>query len=152
MDKVNTERWVTEAPLDLDALLAETDDPACGGLVVFCGTVREQNEGRPVDGMTYEAHVSMAAKVIREIEDEILAMPGVRQCRIMHRTGALKLTEVSVIVVVRAPHRGAAFEAARYGIDAVKERTPIWKEEHYTDGGSKYLDGTPLVQPETETL
>lgn len=137
-------RWVTEAPLDLNALIAETEDDSCGALVIFSGVVRNTNEGRPVDGMTYEAHVELADKVLAEIEAEVLAQFPVKQCRIMHRIGALALGEVSVYVVVRGVHRGETFDAARYGIDATKERVPIWKEEHYTDGDSRYLDGTPL--------
>ncbi|MGH8457881.1 MAG: molybdenum cofactor biosynthesis protein MoaE, partial [Nevskiales bacterium] len=66
---------------------------------------------------------------------------------IMHRIGQLSLQEFSVLVVVRAAHRATAFDAARYAIDALKQRVPIWKEEHYTGGGSRYLDGTPLQTP-----
>lgn len=137
-------RWISEAPLDLDALLRETDDPTCGGLVVFCGTVRNENEGQPVSGMTYEAHVTMAAKVLRALEVEVLARFPVRHCRIQHRVGTLQLTEPGVIIVVRAAHRAEAFEGARYAIDEIKKRAPIWKEEHYVDGASRYLDGVPL--------
>ncbi len=138
---------VTEAPLDLAPLLAETDDDACGALVIFSGTVRNTNDGRPVSGMTYDAHVALAERVLAEIESEARTRFGVRHCRIVHRTGTLALGEVSVYVVVRAAHRGEAFEAARYAIDQVKARAPIWKEEHYTDGASRYLDGTPLRAP-----
>jgi molybdopterin synthase catalytic subunit len=137
-----------EAPLDLDALLRETEDDASGALVIFSGTVRNENEGRPVDGMTYEAHVAMAEKVLRELEQEVLSRFPVRRCRIVHRIGALALGEVSIYVVVRAGHRGEAFDAARYGIDEAKLRVPIWKEEHYIDGDSRYLDGTPLRKRE----
>ena len=137
-------RWIFDAPLDLAALLHETEDAACGGLVVFCGTVRHENDGRPVSGITYEAHVSMAEKTLRQIEAEVLARFPVRHCRVQHRIGALALGEVSVIVVVRAPHRGEAFEGARYAIDEVKRRAPIWKEEHYVGGESRYLEGVPL--------
>ena len=138
-------KWITEAPLDLNALISETEDDSCGALVIFSGTVRNENEGRPVDGMTYEAHVEMAEKVLQEIEAETLKRFPVAQCRIAHRIGPMKLGEVSVYVVVRAGHRGEAFEAARYGIDETKKRVPIWKEEHYIDGDSRYLDGTPLT-------
>lgn len=137
-------RWVTDAPLDLNALIAETEDDSCGALVIFSGVVRNVNEGRPVDGMTYEAHVALAEKVLAEIEAEVLDRFPVKQCRIMHRIGPLALGEVSVYVVVRGGHRGETFDAARYGIDETKARVPIWKEEHYTDGDSRYLDGTPL--------
>ena len=137
-------RWILETPLDLAALLTETEDAASGGLVIFCGTVREENEGRPVTGMTYEAHVALAEKVLREIEAEVLDRFPARRCRIQHRIGSMQLGEISVIVVVRAPHRAEAFAGARYAIDAVKQRAPIWKKEHYVNGESRYLEGTPL--------
>ncbi len=139
-------RWVTEEPLDLNALLAETEDPGSGALVVFSGTVRDQNDGRSVSSMTYEAHVALAERVLQQIEAEALARFSARRCRIVHRLGPLALGEVSVYVVVRAAHRAEAFAAARYGIEAVKQRVPIWKREHYLDGDSRYLEGTPLPE------
>lgn len=137
-------RWITSEPLALDPLLAETEDDGSGALVVFYGTVRNQNEGRPVDGMTYEAHVSMAEKVLAALEEETLAAFDIRHCRIVHRIGALKLGEASVIILVRSAHRDAAYQASRYAIDQLKQRVPIWKQEHYIDGDSRYLDGIPL--------
>ena len=100
--------------------------------------------------MTYEAHVALAEKVLQDLEAEVLARFPVRQCRIVHRIGPLALGEVSVYVVVRAGHRGEAFDAARYAIDETKQRVPIWKEEHYVDGASRYLDGTPLTRKESQ--
>lgn len=144
-------RWITRAPIDVAALLAETADPACGAAAVFLGTVREHNDGRPVDGMTYDAHVTMAAKVLRELEATVLERFDVRQCRIVHRVGPLALEEDSVAVVVRSPHRAASFEAARYAIDTLKQTVPIWKEEHYTDGSRRHLDGTPLTPDDPES-
>lgn len=137
--------WIVTEPLRLEPLLAETEDHASGALVIFHGTVRDENEGQPVHSMAYEAHVSMAENVLRAIEAEALAKFEVRHCRIQHRIGHLELGEPSVQIVVRAAHRAAAYEASRYAIDELKQRAPIWKEEHYTSGDSRYLDGVPLV-------
>lgn len=142
-------RWIVTTPLVLEPLLAETEDSASGALVVFYGTVRDTNDGRRVRSMTYEAHVGMAEKVLREIEAETVERFGVRHCRIQHRVGHLDLGEASVIIVVRAGHRDAAYAASRYAIDEVKQRAPIWKEEHYADGDSRYLDGMPLQRKDT---
>lgn len=131
-------------PLDLDALLAETADPACGALVVFSGTVRNHHGGKGVERLGYSAHPALVEKVLAELEAEVLERFEVNQCRIVHREGELEIGEDSVLVVVRSPHRGAAFEAARYAIDTLKERTPVWKQEHYADGSVEYQDGTPL--------
>ncbi|MCZ7539293.1 MAG: molybdenum cofactor biosynthesis protein MoaE [Anaerolineae bacterium] len=144
-------RWIVGGPLALEPLLQETEDPASGALVVFYGTVRDHNDGRPVQSMTYEAHVGLAEKVLAEIEEEVLAKFGARRCRIQHRVGHLALGEPSVLIVVRAGHRDAAYAASRYAIDALKQRAPIWKEEHYAGGDSRYLDGVPLTRKD-ETL
>src|SRR3990172_5633665 len=106
-------RWVCETPLQLDPLLKETEDHGSGALVIFCGTVRDENDGQPVQGMTYEAHVSMAEKVLGEIEQEVLAQFAVRCCRIQHRIGTLPLGEPSVVIVVRSAHRADAYAASR---------------------------------------
>ena len=143
-------RWILDTPLELEPLLTETEDDASGALVIFYGTVRNENDGRPVRSMTYEAHVSMAEKVLREIEIEALEKSGARRCRIQHRIGHLELGEPSVIIVTRAAHRADAYAASRYAIDELKQRAPIWKEEHYADGDSRYLDGVPLRKPEKE--
>jgi len=144
-------RWVQESPLELEPLLRETADPASGALVVFYGTVRDHNDGRPVRSMAYEAHVSMAEKVLAAIEAEVLEKFDVRRCRIVHRIGHLALGEPSVIIVVRSAHRAAAYAASRYAIDELKQRAPIWKEEHYADGDSRYLDGVPLARKDEST-
>jgi molybdopterin synthase catalytic subunit len=130
--------------LDLAALLAETANEDCGALVVFGGTVRDENEGRPVSGMSYSAHALLAEKALTEIEQETLRHFDIRKCRIVHRTGNLALGELSVLVIVRAAHRAAAFDAARHAVEALKQRVAIWKEEHYADGGSRYLEGVPV--------
>jgi len=138
-------RWITSEPLALEPLLRELDDPASGAVVVFLGTVRNENEGRPVRAITYEAHERLAEQVLSAIERETVERFGVRGCRIQHRTGLLQLGEASVAIVVSAGHRGEAYAASRYAIDEVKRRAPIWKEEHYAGGESRYLDGVPLT-------
>lgn len=136
----------TEA-LDLAALLDETARPDSGALVVFAGTVRNENEGQQVSGMDYTAYAPLAEKALAEIEQDTLRRFDIQQCRILHRVGQLALQDYSVLVVVRAAHRGPAFEAARHAIDTLKQRVPVWKQEHYQDSDSRYLDGTPLQTP-----
>lgn len=133
--------------LDLAALLDETTQPDSGALVVFAGTVRNSNEGHLVSGMDYTAYAPLAEKALAEVEQDTLRRFDIQQCRILHRVGELALQDYSVLVVVRAAHRGPAFEAAHHAIDTLKQRVPVWKQEHYPDGGSRYLDGTPLQSP-----
>jgi molybdopterin synthase catalytic subunit len=76
----------------------------------------------------------MALAVIAQIADEIAARFGVTRLAIVHRTGEVPLGEASIAIVACAPHREAAFDAARYGIDETKARAPIWKAERFADG------------------
>jgi molybdopterin synthase catalytic subunit len=144
----NTPTHLTAAPLSLDALMAETEDDTCGALVVFGGTVRLTNAGRQVESMDYSAYGPLAAKTLADIEAEAVEKFDAHACRIQHRTGRLGLGEVSVYVVVRAVHRDAAFEAARYALEELKARVAVWKNEYYADGSTAYLEGTEVPRPE----
>ncbi len=138
-------RYLSEEPLDQDRLIEETADERCGALVVFSGDVRNHNKGRDdVVAIDYEAHGPIATKVLKTIEEEALEQFDIHQCRIQHRVGRVEVGQSSVLVVCRGAHRGATFEAARYAIDELKRRTPLWKRECYADGTDRYLDGTPL--------
>lgn len=137
--------YLASTAIDLTSLLAATEDGASGALAIFVGTVRDENDGRPVRGITYEAQPVLAKKVLAAIEQQAREAFGVRTCRIVHRTGYLAVGEASVAIVVRSAHRDAAFKALRFAIEAIKERAPIWKLEHHGDGGAAYLDGIPLT-------
>ncbi len=93
-----------------------------------------RHAGRQVEGLEYETLESMALSVFATIADEIEARFGVDRLAIVHRTGEVPLGVVSIAVVAVAPHRDAAFEAARYAIDETKARAPIWKAERFADG------------------
>lgn len=93
-----------------------------------------RHAGRTVESLEYEAHDTMALAVLGEIADEISTRFGVTRVAIVHRTGEVPLGEASIAVVAVAPHRGAAFDAARYAIDETKARAPIWKAERFRDG------------------
>lgn len=135
--------WLSTEALDVQSLLDATIDSECGALVVFGGTVRLDDGVQQID---YTAYAPLAEKTLAEIERETCERFGVRQCRVMHRLGAVALGELSVLVVVRAGHRPEAFEAARHAIDELKKRAPIWKEEH-AGGVQRFVEGVPLEKP-----
>lgn len=135
---------ITDQPIDVAALIAETADPRCGALVVFEGLVRDHHDGNPVVRMRYTAYKPLAERVLRELEAEVRERFGVPVCRIVHRVGDLEIGESSVAIVVRSPHRAEAYEASQYAIDTLKHRVPIWKNDFYPDGSSAYQDGIPL--------
>ena len=93
-----------------------------------------RHAGRDVESLEYEAHETMALAVLGDIADEIATRFGVERLAIVHRTGEVPLGEASIAVVAVAPHRDAAFDAARYAIDETKARAPIWKAERFADG------------------
>jgi len=128
--------------LPADDAIAWATTPASGAVVSFVGVVRDHAEGRSgVHGMTYEAYEEHAEGRMREVAAEARRRwPAIERLVLLHRVGELALSEASVLVVVSAPHRGEAFDAARFGIDAVKETVPIWKQEHW-DGGSSWARG-----------
>jgi molybdopterin synthase catalytic subunit len=136
---------VTDAPLSAETLTRAL--PACedGALLVFSGVVRNRNDGRPVLAVTYDAHVPLAESTFREIGEEARARWGVDLGVVVaHRTGRLAVGEVSTVIAVASPHRDEAYQASRYVIEQLKLRSPIWKQEHYADGDSAWLDGRPL--------
>ena len=140
-----------EAAFD-GSILAELGDrlatPEDGAVVGFLGVTRRspgtpapgqeaeaaRHAGRVVQALTYEAHPQMAMAILSDIADEIEARFGVTRIAIIHREGEVPLGQPSVAIVACAPHRDAAFEAARYAIDETKARAPIWKAERFSDG------------------
>ena len=132
---------ITDAAIDPSALLAEIEGAGFGAAVLFLGTVRDQNEGRSVSGMRYEAYVPMAERVLAEIVEETARR--MNPCRIaaVHRVGELGIGEVSVAIAAAAPHRGDAFDLCRAVIEQIKLRLPVWKHEHYVDGDSGWVPG-----------
>jgi molybdopterin synthase catalytic subunit len=142
--------WValTSLPLPVDAANAWVTTPGSGAVVSFLGVVREHSEGRSgVRGLTYEAYEEAATRRLAEIAEELRRRwPDVERVALLHRVGDLALSEPSVAVVVSAPHRAEAFEAARFGIDTLKETVPIWKREHWADG-SEWAEHAKPVRP-----
>lgn len=134
------------APIDAAALLAEVSAPRNGAAVLFVGTVREVNEGRAVEALDYAAYEAMAQAELARIADEAAAAFGVDDLVVEHRIGLLGLGEVSVAIAAAHPHRGAAFDACRAVIEAIKARVPIWKREHYADGERSWV--LPVEQGE----
>ncbi|HZW52682.1 MAG TPA: molybdenum cofactor biosynthesis protein MoaE [Candidatus Elarobacter sp.] len=131
-------------PLDVETLVQAVKTKAHGAVVTFLGTTRETSpdDPRPVAALEYEAYETMALEELRAIERETRERFGPLGIAMMHRTGRVALGEPSVVVVVVAPHRGAAFDACRYAIDALKARVAVWKREIYQDGGAAWIANT----------
>ena len=81
---------------------------------------------------------------LEQAERDTVERHAVASCRIVHRLGVVPPAEASVAVVVAAAHRSAAFDACRWAMDQVKSAAPIWKKEHYADGGAGWVEGAKL--------
>jgi molybdopterin synthase catalytic subunit len=133
---------VTSEPLDLQALIEEISrqSTADGAVASFIGLVREQNQGRRVSFLEYEAYEPLAVRALQLIIDEAREAWSDTRIGVHHRTGRLELGEASIIIVAVSPHRAHAFAACRYTIERVKQIVPIWKHEHF-EGGDVWLEG-----------
>ena len=131
---------LTDRPLDPAALLAEVQQASNGASILFVGTVRDTNDGRSVTGIEYSSYAAMASRELDRIASEAAASFGTPDIVVEHRTGSLTLGDASVVIAVAHPHRAAAFDAARFVIEQIKIRVPIWKRELYTDGSREWVD------------
>jgi molybdopterin synthase catalytic subunit len=129
-------------PIDPAGLLAEVRRSRNGASVLFVGTVREVNDDRAVTGMEYTAYEAMAQRELERIVDEAAQRFATEDVVVEHRLGSLDVGEVSVAIAAAHAHRAGAFEAARYVIEELKRRVPVWKLEHYVDGSRQWVDPT----------
>ncbi|HEY7316896.1 MAG TPA: molybdenum cofactor biosynthesis protein MoaE [Candidatus Binatia bacterium] len=136
---------VTDKPIDLQDLIDYVTDPEAGAVATFIGTTRNNNEGRKVIALDYEAYPEMAEKELARLGEEAKKRWQICRMAIVHRVGPVQITEPSVIIAVSAAHREAAFAACRFAIEEIKKTVPIWKKEVY-EGGEIWI-GTQSGQP-----
>ena len=128
--------------IDTNEVLSRIGSDQDGATLLFLGVVRDHADGRPVSGMRYDAYEEMATPVLLEIANEAADRTGSDRIAVVHRFGELSIGDVSVAIAVSTPHRAEAYDASRYVIEEIKKRLPVWKKEHYTDGGSEWVAGT----------
>lgn len=123
-----------EEPLSVDLATRAVAHSGAGAVSLFLGVVRDENDGRHVTLLEYEAYAPMALSEMRRIGEGIVnEIPGVR-IAITHRVGALHVGDVAVVCAASSKHRREAIEACRLAIERVKADVPIWKREHGPDG------------------
>ncbi len=130
---------VGEAPLSVaDVYWSVCDVPSAGGIALFAGVVRDEDEGRAVTGLGYSAHPSVEV-CLREVVEKAIARYPVRAVSAVHRVGDLKIGDIAVIVAVACPRRGDAFDACRQIIDQIKDTVPVWKHQRFADGAAEWV-------------
>jgi molybdopterin synthase catalytic subunit len=131
---------VTPDALHPEEAISAVESAAAGAINVFLGVVRDNNLGRSVSYLNYEAYPSMAEKVMTEIACEAKERFRFEDVAVMHRTGRLEIGETSLLIAVSCGHRAASFEAGQWLVDEVKKRVPVWKKEVWSDGES-WIEG-----------
>ncbi len=131
---------VTPEPLDPRQAIEAVRRDEAGAVLLFLGVVRNENLGRRVLHLEYEAYSELAQRVMRELAQEAQARFQLTGVAVMHRTGLLPVGEVSLVVAVSSPHRREAFQGGQWLVDRLKERLPIWKKEVF-EGGEEWIEG-----------
>ncbi len=125
---------LTRQPIDTRAIITRLVAGEDGAVITFEGVVRNNSRGRRTLYLDYECYEPMAIKTLAEIGREIAGSHAIGRIAMVHRLGRMEIGETSVAVIVTAPHRKAAFDAALEGINRLKRLVPIWKKEHFADG------------------
>lgn len=126
-------------PLSVAEVYASVADvPSAGGIALFSGVVRDEDAGRGVAGLTYEAHPTAEA-VLREVVEKAAGEYPIHAVSAVHRVGELQIGEIAVIVAVACRGRAEAFAACHQIIDQLKDTVPIWKHQRFSDGSSEWV-------------
>ena len=132
---------ITSEAIVSTELKIQLEDPNCGAIATFLGTVRQYNDDRSVIQLHYQSYKKLAVKEGNKILGEAKEQFNIANALCVHRVGDLNIGETAVWIGVNAGHRDASFNACRYIIDEIKTRVPIWKKEIYVDGDSGWLEG-----------
>ena len=130
---------IRDTELSVDEVRAAVADPAAGGIALFLGAVRDNDEDRGVTGLGYTAHPSAEAELRRVAQDIITKHEGVIGLAAVHRVGDLEIGDLAVVVGVSCGHRAEAFEACHALIDELKASVPIWKHQRFADGSTEWV-------------
>jgi len=128
-----------DSELSLDEVRAAVADPAAGGIVLFAGAVRDNDEAKGVTALSYSAHPSAEEELRRVAEQIVVKFPDVIGLAAVHRTGDLAIGDLAVVVAVSCGHRAEAFSACHALIDELKASVPVWKHQLFTDGSAEWV-------------
>ena len=128
---------ITDQPIDRAALETFVRSDADGALVVFEGVIRDHDHGAAVTSLEYSAHPD-AEHFLAELCAELASETGLRIAA-SHRIGTLVVGDVALVAAVAAPHRAEAFAACALLVDRLKQRVPIWKRQHLSDGVTEWV-------------
>ncbi len=131
---------VTGDELHTEEAVTAVESPEAGAINVFLGVVRNNNIGRSVQYLEYDAYPSMAEKVMAELAAQAKERFGLIDVAVLHRTGRLEIGETSLLIAVSCGHRAESFDAGHWLVDEIKKRVPVWKKEVW-DNGEAWVEG-----------
>jgi molybdopterin synthase catalytic subunit len=126
-------------PLDVLAHERAVTRSGAGAHVVFCGVVRDADDGRPVTALEYEAYPT-AEEILRELADRYAKLPDVEALAVSHRVGHLAVGDVALVAAVSTAHRREAFDVCARLVDDVKHQLPVWKRQIFADGSDEWVN------------
>ena len=126
---------ITAERINCNEVLDFVSDSSAGSVLLFNGTVRDNEDGKTVEHLYYEAYEEMAVKEIKKLINEAFTKYNILKVCIIHRTGKMGIGEISISIGVSSPHRDDSYLASKFLIDAIKETVPIWKKEIFEEGG-----------------
>lgn len=139
VDSVVRRAWVGTEAIEAEELRRLVADPSAGACVVFTGDVRDNDHGRTVTALTYEAHPT-AQEALREVALEVAQSHDVIAVAVAHRHGPIAIGESALIAAASARHRQQAFEACVALVELTKQRIPIWKHQVFDDGTEEWVN------------
>ncbi len=131
---------ITRDPLDPEPFVQHVRRDESGAVALFLGVARNNNLGRRVLRLEYDAYPEMAERKLRQVAEEMASRWPITDIAIAHRIGRLEIGETSLVVAVSSPHRKEAFDACQQTVDRIKEVVPIWKKEVW-EGGETWIEG-----------
>ncbi|MFL9995012.1 molybdenum cofactor biosynthesis protein MoaE [Paraburkholderia sediminicola] len=132
---------VQHQPIDIQSeIMPITRNPNVGAIVNFLGVVRHSGDFDDVVALELEHYPGMTEQSFGSIVEEAIARWHLEAVKIVHRVGRVALGDAVVLVVVAAPHRGAAFDACEFLMDFLKAHAPLWKKEIRRDGEVRWVE------------
>jgi molybdopterin synthase catalytic subunit len=125
---------LTRSAIDVPGLMELVSGRGDGAVATFTGIVRDNQDGRAVRHLEYEAHEPMALALMERLANQARDRFGISHAVLRHRLGRLEIGEVSVAIAVASPHRAEAIAACQWLIDTLKAEVPIFKKEFFSDG------------------
>jgi molybdopterin synthase catalytic subunit len=131
--------FVTTEVILVSELAASVSSKVAGAVVTFSGDVRDNDHGRSVASLEYEAHPT-AQRLLEKVAQEVAARHDVISVAVAHRVGPIPIGESALVAAVAAKHRQSAFAACTELVDEVKAQIPIWKHQVFTDGTDEWVN------------